>query len=69
MEMAGSQYDIKNDIKYAREMIPHHQMAIEMSEQVIKTGLSQEIDKFARKVIETQSKEIEFLRNWLKQNA
>lgn len=70
MEMSStSQYDAKNDIKYAKEMIPHHQMAIEMSEKVIKTGLSSEIDKFARKVIETQSKEIQFLRDWLKKNS
>jgi uncharacterized protein (DUF305 family) len=70
MEMpSSSQYDIKNDIKYAKEMIPHHQMAIEMSEKVIKTGLSGEIDKFARRVIEAQSKEIQFLRGWLKLNT
>lgn len=70
MEMSStSQYGSKSDIKYAKEMILHHQMAIEMSEKVIETGLSQEIDTFARKVIETQSKEIQFLRNWLKKNA
>jgi uncharacterized protein (DUF305 family) len=62
-------FDKKNDLKYAREMIPHHQMAIEMSEKVIETGLSPEIDKFARKVVETQSEEIQFLQDWLKKNA
>lgn len=67
--MKMPKYDSKNDVEYAKAMIPHHQMAIEMSQRVIDTGQSIQIDRFARKVIEVQAQEIEFLRDWLKENA
>lgn len=57
------------DVQYAREMIPHHQMAVDMSKKLLRGEPRPKIKAFAEKVIEAQTKEIEWLREWLKNNA
>jgi len=56
----------KADVMYAREMISHHQMAVKMSDKLIEDGQNEELYYFAKKVVETQTKEIAELRAWLK---
>lgn len=54
------------DSKFARDMIPHHEAAVEMARKVLKNGLNDEILDLAYSVVKTQTKEIETLRKWLK---
>jgi uncharacterized protein (DUF305 family) len=57
------------DLEYARKMIPHHQMAIDMSRALLRGSPRPKIKAFAEKVIEVQGKEIEWLKTWLRDNA
>lgn len=51
---------------YASMMIPHHQDGVKMAEEYLKVGRSDELKKIARSIIQTQPKEIEDYRRWLK---
>lgn len=51
--------------KYARDMIEHHRMAVRMSQELLRGSPRPRIKAFAEKVIEAQSKEIEWLQSWL----
>jgi len=55
-------------MKYAEEMIEHHKNAVEMSRDLLRNYQSGYIVDFAKKVIEVQSKEIEWLKDWIKKN-
>ena len=59
----------KQDIKYAQDMIPHHESAVSMSATEWTSGESQELKNFALKVFAKQREEIEFLKDWLKRNG
>lgn len=50
---------------YAREMIPHHEVAIGMSRQLLDVESSGEMAEFAKRVIKAQSAEIQQLKRWL----
>lgn len=58
-----------NDVSYARAMITHHEAAVAMSKLLLKGNPRPLMKKFAEKVIEAQSKEIEWLKSWLRANA
>jgi uncharacterized protein (DUF305 family) len=47
-------------------MIPHHQGAIEMSEELIKKTKDPELKAFAEKIIKDQKAEIKMMQEWLK---
>ena len=53
------------DRDFAAEMIPHHQMAVDMANEVLKSGKDPELKKLAKDVIKAQQSEIEFLKTWL----
>ena len=53
------------DVDFAAEMIPHHQMAVDMANDVLKSGKDPELKKLAQDVIKAQQSEIEFLKAWL----
>lgn len=53
------------DKDFAQEMIAHHQMAVDMANDVLAKGKDPEIKQLAEEVIVAQTKEIEFLRAWL----
>lgn len=57
------------DVRFAQEMIPHHEAAIRMARRVLSKGINPEIEKLAKAIIESQGAEIEFLRGWLKRNG
>lgn len=59
----------KQDIKYAQDMIPHHQSAVAMSAAERTSGNNQELKDFALKVFTKQREEIVFLKGWLKRNG
>jgi len=57
------------DRDFAQEMIPHHQMAVDMANDVLKTGKDPELKKLANEIIAAQQKEIEFLKGWIAKQA
>jgi uncharacterized protein (DUF305 family) len=52
------------DKAFIVEMIPHHQMAVMMSTMVLVHGRQPELRELARSIINSQSAEIEKMRDW-----
>ncbi len=57
------------DVDFARNMIAHHQGAIDMAKVELAHGKDPELCKMAQKIIDDQQKEIAELQAWLKKNA
>lgn len=57
------------DVDFVRNMIPHHQGAIDMAEVELAHGKDPALKKLARKIIADQKKEIAEMQAWLKKNA
>ncbi|WP_343668724.1 XkdF-like putative serine protease domain-containing protein [Chitinophaga sp.] len=55
----------EQDISFARQMIPHHQMAIDMANKEIVQGANAELKKMAQNIIDAQSLEIDILKQYL----
>lgn len=55
------------DAAFVLGMIPHHQGAVDMAEIVLKFGKDQHNKHFAREIIATQTREINEMREWLRQ--
>ncbi len=53
------------DKVFASGMREHHQMAVDMSEIILKYSEKEEVKKLAENIIETQKKEIEEMNNYL----
>ena len=54
------------DIDFLKGMIPHHQGAIEMSEELIKKTKDPELKAFSEKIIKDQKAEIKQMQDILK---
>jgi len=54
------------DVDFLKGMIPHHQGAIEMSEELIKKSKDKELKAFAQKMIDAQKAEIKMMQDRLK---
>ena len=54
------------DVDFLKGMIPHHQGAIDMSEELIKKSKDSELKAFAQKMIDAQKAEIKMMQDWLK---
>jgi uncharacterized protein (DUF305 family) len=54
------------DTDFLKGMIPHHQGAIDMSEELIKKSKDPELKAFAQKIIEAQKAEIKMMQDFLK---
>ena len=69
--MGGSMQEMMGgditDAMFLRMMIPHHQVAIDMSEQALEWAEHPELKEFARKIIDEQSAEIELMQGYLKE--
>ncbi len=63
-EMMGSD---STDVMFLRMMIPHHQMAVNMSEKALKRSEHPELEELARKIIDEQTAEIELMEGYLKE--
>lgn len=57
------------DVDFVRNMIPHHQGAIDMAEVELAHGRNPALKKMARKMIADQKKEIAEMQAWLKKNG
>ena len=59
----------KRDILYVKDMIVHHQGAVDMAEKVLSiNGIHKETVKFANDIIKAQKAEIDLMKNWLTKN-
>ena len=69
--MGGSMQDVMGgdatDAMFLRMMIPHHRMAVEMSERALEEAEHPELKKLAQKIKDEQSAEIELMRGQLKE--
>ena len=69
--MGGSMQDVMGgdatDAMFLRMMIPHHRMAVEMSERALEEAEHPEFKKLAQKIKDEQSAEIELMRGQLKE--
>jgi len=61
-EMMG---DDGADAMFLRMMIPHHQLAIDMSEQALNNAEHPELKELAQQIIDEQSAEIELMEGYL----
>ena len=66
MAMHNAKQTGNADYDFASMMIPHHQGAIVMAEEVVKNGKSPALIDFAKDVIGAQQKEIKMLNDFLK---
>ena len=55
------------DIQYLEHMIPHHQVAVDVSIDMLKVSKSPIIQEILRKLIWTQNREIVIMKNILKE--
>ena len=61
-EMMGTE---ETDAMFLRMMIPHHQLAIDMSEQALDNAEHPELKELAQQIIDEQSAEIELMEGYL----
>jgi len=55
------------DKDFATQMIPHHQSAVEMAKLYLQYGTNSDLKKLSQNIINSQSKEIEWLETLVKQ--
>lgn len=52
------------DAEFIRQMIPHHQMAVMMAQMVAAGSLRDEVKKLSQDIIQSQTAEINQMREW-----
>lgn len=55
------------DQRFIDEMVPHHQMAVDMAKVVIERGTHPELRTMAQAIVTAQDAEITQMRNWRKE--
>jgi len=69
--MGGSMQEMMGgdatDEMFLRMMIPHHQMAVDMSEKALDEAEHPELENLARKIINEQTAEIELMKGYLEE--
>lgn len=56
------------DVSFIKDMIPHHQGAIDMAKIELKYGNDPELKTLARNIIKAQKQEIKFMQQWLQKH-
>lgn len=65
---AGTQAHNDEDLKFAQQMIPHHQQAIQMSDIILgKQGIDPRVTELANQINAAQRPEIQTMQAWLGQ--
>lgn len=57
------------DVDFVKEMIPHHQGAVDMAKTVLAFGKDPEVKKVAEGIINAQEAEITWMKEWLKKQG
>ena len=57
------------DVDFVKEMIPHHQGAVDMAKTVLAFGKDSEVKKVAEGIINAQEAEITWMKEWLKKQG
>lgn len=57
------------DVDFRKQMIPHHQGAIDMAEVALKHAKDPSTKKMAQEIIDAQKREIAEMQAWLKQKG
>jgi uncharacterized protein (DUF305 family) len=57
------------DVDFIRNMIPHHQGAVEMARIELEHGTNPKVKAFAEAVIAAQEEEIAWMQAWLAKNG
>ena len=65
IDAAAKDYN-SQDVKFIRDMIPHHEMAAEMADKQIKKGKNSAAIDLAKSIKSAQEAEIETMKAWLK---
>ena len=58
----------EKDIRFVKDMVKHHEAAIKMAASIQKNGKNKIIKKLASNIEEAQTKEIDFMKDWLEKN-
>jgi len=68
MMMAGDlgTADEQFDLRFLQAMIPHHQGAIDMAQQVLEKSDRPPVKELAQGIIDSQQKEIDQMKQWQK---
>lgn len=56
------------DVDFVKNMIPHHEMAIDMAKKELDMGKDKEARAMAQKIIDAQKEEISKMKVWLKEH-
>jgi uncharacterized protein (DUF305 family) len=56
---------VESELDFLRQMIVHHQEAIDSARQVLEVAERQEVRALAEEIIEVQGREIEMMEGWL----
>ena len=68
--MNDTRADYNNiDKDFAAQMIPHHQSAVDMAQAYLKYGQEASLQTLCKNILDSQSKEIHWLKEWLIKNA
>ena len=57
------------DVDFVKQMIPHHESAVEMAKTELSYGKDPDVRKLAEDVIKAQEAEIAWMKTWLKKNG
>ncbi len=68
IELAGIRYSAA-DVRFMRDMIPHHQQALDMTALVAERTGRNEMIELARRIESTQKDEIAYMKRWLDQRG
>ena len=64
IEIADTSYT-RDDARFMRDMIPHHQQAVVMAELVEERTNNEEVKEIAGRILTAQADEIVFMTGWL----
>lgn len=56
---------VKAERRFLEDMIPHHEMALNMAEEVLQKAENEDIRAFAQSIIDGQGAEIDQMKQWL----
>ncbi len=67
MSMSLGKADTKFDLRFLEGMIPHHEGAVTMAQDLLKKSKRPAMQKLAKNIIAGQQKEIDLMKQWRKQ--